>query len=134
MKMDPRPVVLGLSLCDYVIVEERTKKVSLIGTFTGLAVADFPAHVPPFSAFAVLTDGLGSATMELLATHMDTNEEVYSHQAAITFPDKLTEISYHLRVHQCVFPAPGIYQFTLTLDGEWIAQRRLRVYQRGTEG
>jgi len=90
IKMEPRPVVLGLTLCDYFLVEERTKKESLTGTFTGLGVADFPAQVLPFSVFAMLTDGLGSATI--------------------------------------------IYQFTLTLDGEWLASRRLHVYQRGTEG
>ncbi len=43
--MGPRPVVLGLSLWDYVLVEERTKKVSLIGMFTGLGVSDFPTQV-----------------------------------------------------------------------------------------
>jgi hypothetical protein len=31
--MIPPPIALGLALCDYVIVEERTKKVSLIGRF-----------------------------------------------------------------------------------------------------
>jgi hypothetical protein len=31
--MIPTPVALGLTLCDYVIVEEGTKKESLIGTF-----------------------------------------------------------------------------------------------------
>jgi hypothetical protein len=131
--MDPRPIVLGLTLCDYVIVEERTKKVSLIGTFTGLGASDFPAHVSPFSVFAVLTDGLGSATIEVLVTHMDTNEVVNSYRAIIQFPDKITEVRYHLRLRQCVFPAPGSYQFTLTLDGEWLASRRLQVYHRETE-
>ncbi len=132
--MGPRPIVVGMSLCDYVIVEERTKKLSLIGTFTGLGVPHFPALVAPFSVFAVLTDGLGGATMELLVTHMDTNEETYSHQASLTFPDKVTEVSYHLRLRQFVFPAAGTYQFTLLLDGEWMAQRRLRVYHREIEG
>ena len=131
--MNPRPIMVGMSLCDHVIVEERTKKVSLIGAFTGLGVAEFPAHVPPFSVFAVLTDGVGTATMELLVTHMDTNEEVYSHHATLTFPDKVADVLYHLRLRRFVFPASGTYQFTLLLDGDWMAQRRLRVYQREIE-
>src|SRR5262245_3803408 len=123
--MDPRPVVLGLNLCDYVIVEERTRKVSLIGTFSGLGTAEFPALAPPFSVFAMLTDGLGSATIELIVIQMETNEQVYLHQAVLTFPDKVAEVRYHLRVRQCTFPTPGNYQFTLVLDGEWMAHRRL---------
>ncbi len=131
--MHPKPIVVGLSLCDHVIVEERTKKVSLIGTFTGLGAPEFPAHVPPFSVFAVLTDGQGSATMELLVTHMETNEEMSAHQGVLNFPDKVTEVMYHLRLRWFVFPMAGTYQFTLLLDSEWLAQRRLRVYHREIE-
>src|SRR5437868_1545936 len=129
-EMEPRPVVLGLTLCDYVIVEERTKKVSLIGTFTGLGVPEFPAQPPPFSVFAILTDGLGDATMELDVTHMETNDSIFSHSGVLNFPDKVAEVAYHMRLRQCVFPAAGLYQFTLTVNGEWAAQRRLRVYKR----
>src|SRR5207248_6172022 len=102
-EMEPRPVVLGLTLCDYVIVEERTKKVSLIGTFTGLSVPQFPGQALPFSVFAVLTDGLGSGTIELGIVHMETNEVLYSHQGVLTFPDIVTEVMYHFRLRQRVF-------------------------------
>lgn len=131
--MDPRPVVLGLNLCDHVIVEERTKKVSLIGTFTGLGANKFPALLPPFSVFAMLTDGVGSVTMKLSITHMDTNEVVYSYSGNLQFPDKVAEVAYHMRLRQCILPAPGLYQFTLWIDNEWAAQRRLRVYHKEVE-
>ena len=131
--MHPRPIVVGLTLCDHVIVEEKTKKISLIGAFTGLSAPAFPARVPPFSVFTVLTDGSGSATIKLLVTHMDTNEEVYSHEGVQFFPNKVAEVRYHLRLRQFAFPAAGSYQFTLLVDGEWMAHRRLRVYQREIE-
>jgi hypothetical protein len=126
--MPTPPVAVSLTLCDYVIVEERTKKISLIGTFTGLKVADFPATPHPFSVFAVLTDGIGDVTIDLSVTQLATNEEVAIHQGRMRFPDKLAEVSYHARLHHCTFPAPGVYQFTLLADGEWVAHRRLRVY------
>lgn len=131
--MYPKPIVVGLTLCDQVIVEERTQKVSIIGSFTGLGATAFPAHVPPFSVMAVLTDGLGNGRIELVVRHVESNEEVYAHRADLVFSDKVAEVTYHLRLRQLVFPAPGNYQFTLLLDGEWMAQRRLRVYQRETE-
>ena len=43
--------------------------------------------------------------------------------APIHFPDKLTELRVHFRVRELVVPGPGQYQFTLTIDGEFIAQR-----------
>jgi hypothetical protein len=57
--MASRPVAIGMTLCDYVIVEEKTKKVSLIGAFTGMRVSRFPSDPSPFSVYAALTDGLG---------------------------------------------------------------------------
>jgi hypothetical protein len=126
--MVPTPVALGLALCDYVIVEERTKKVSLIGTFAGIRVNEFPATPSPFSVFAVLTDGQGHATIRLSVVQLETDEEVYAYQSQVHFADPLAEVSFHLRVHQCVFPAAGAYQFTLLVDGDWVAQRRIRVY------
>jgi hypothetical protein len=47
--MKSMPVAIGLHLCDYLIVEDRTRKVSLVGTFTGLPMAELPGVTPPFS-------------------------------------------------------------------------------------
>jgi hypothetical protein len=128
--MVPCPVVVGLTLCDYVIVEERTKKVSLVGSFTGIAVERFPAVVPAFSLFAVVTDGIGTGTVEVIANRLDTAEEVASYRGPLRFPDQLTEVSFHLRLRQFTVPSAGLYQFTLLIDGEWVAQRRFRVYAK----
>ena len=66
--MIPPPIALALALCDYVILEERTKKVSVIGRFNSFSVTRFPAMVVPFSAYALLTDGLGDARVELVVS------------------------------------------------------------------
>ncbi len=128
--MVPRPIVLGLTLCDYVVVEEKTRKVSLIGTFAAIAASSFPAMAQPFSVFVVLTDGLGDATIELVITRLDSGDEVFSYRGQLHFPGKLAEVSFHARLRQCSFPAPGQYQFTLLIDGEWIAHRRIQVYSK----
>jgi hypothetical protein len=125
----PPPIALGLTLCDYVIVEERTKKVSLVGSFTGIAVSEFPAVPNPFSVFAVLTNGLGDVNVNLVVTQLDTDAEVYVDQMPVHFPDKLAEINLHFRMRRCEFPDAGWYQFTLLADGQWVAQRRVNVYQ-----
>jgi hypothetical protein len=130
--MVPKPIALALFLCDYVIVEERTKKISLIGNFTGVAADRFPTILPPFSIFAVLTDGIGDATIEIGVARLDTAEELFVYRSSLHFPDKLAEVPFHVRLRQCSFPSPGLYQFTLLVDGDWIAQRRIRVHLRGS--
>jgi hypothetical protein len=59
--MVPPPTVVGLTLCDVVIVDEGTRKVSLINTFTGIRLASFPASPQPFCVYTTLAGGQGEA-------------------------------------------------------------------------
>src|SRR5262245_49033881 len=116
----PRP--LRLTVCDYVIVEEGTRKVSLLGSIARFRGIRFPAVVPSFSLCAVLTDGMGSGTAEVLLTRMDTHASVYIYRESVYLPNRLAQVSFHARFNQFSFPAPGKYQFTLLVDGESVAQ------------
>jgi hypothetical protein len=130
--MPPTPVAPGLSLCDYLIVEERTHKVSLIGMFSGAAVAQVPTVLPPFCAYALLSDSEGRVPIELTITHLGTSAEVYTARHVLTFPDRLTEVHCIMRINDCEIKAPGVHQVTLqTAGGQWIAQQRLRIRLRG---
>ena len=125
--MIPPPIALGLTLCDYILLEAGTGKVSLIGTFSGIRGVRFPLIPAPFCIFASLTGGAGDATVELAAIDLETNEEVLSQQAVLHFPDRFTEVYAVYRQIQCEFPKPSTYLFTMLVDGDWIAHRRLRV-------
>jgi hypothetical protein len=94
------------------------------------AVERFPSDPQRFSVFAVLTDALGSGTIELVVSHLDKAEEVYSQIGQITFPDRLRIVNTHIRVHTIRFHTPGLYEVMLLIDNEAVAQRKLRVYQK----
>src|SRR5436190_23692934 len=106
--MVPTPTAIGLTLCDYVIVEERTKKVSVIGSFTGLKVAGLPAAPQPFSVFASLIDGEGDESVELSVTEVSSDKEIDVLRRPIHFSDRLAEMQVRFRLNECVFPAPGV--------------------------
>jgi hypothetical protein len=116
-----------MTLCDYILVEEGTNKVSLIGTFSGIRGVQFPLNPSPFCVFATLTGGFGDATVEHAVTNLQTNKEIYGRQATMHFPDRFTEVRAVYRQVECQFPTAGTYLFTLLVDGDWIAHRRLRV-------
>jgi hypothetical protein len=115
-------------------VEEGTKKVSLIGSFASIRAPEFPLLRPQFCVFAALTDGQGEATAQLSVTHLETDREVYTLLRGLRFPDRFTEVRILFRLLEFRFPAPGSYLFTLLIDGEWAAHRRIRVYQAAQEG
>ena len=48
----------------------------------------------------------------------------------IRFADRLQEMIVRFRLGGCPFPVPGTYQFTLLVDGAWVAHQRFVVSQR----
>src|SRR5438552_2682291 len=118
-------------LCDQVVFEQGTQKPYLLGVFTGIAAENFPTIPRPFDVFAALTDGLGRVTMTLSVVHLDADQEIYSQSVTIRFPDPLRVVNVRIRVRRLSLEIAGTYLFTLTVDDEEIASRRVRVYQVG---
>jgi hypothetical protein len=125
--MFPPPTALGLTLCEKVIIEEGTKNITLVNTFTKRVFKEFPSPPEPFFLVAALTGGMGDATIRWVANRLDTFEEITSQDRRANFPDRLLEAHLIFRINECSFPAPGRYQFTLLIDGDWIAHRQLNV-------
>jgi hypothetical protein len=48
----------------------------------------------------------------------------------VRFTDRPGFVECVFRFNRFPFPGPGVYLFGLYLDGEWAAQRALRVYTR----
>ena len=127
--MTPTPTAISLSLCNQVILDRQTSKSSVIGIFTGLAVDQFPSVAERFSVFASLTDAVGDGTIEIAAIQLASGNQIYSQKGQISFPDRFTVINVNFRVRTISFPSPGSYSILLKLDGESVAERRIRIYQ-----
>jgi hypothetical protein len=116
-------------LCDQVIFEQGTQKPFLLRVFTGIAVDNLPSAPQRFDIFVALTDGLGDVTINLSVVHLESNAEIYSQEIALHFPDPLQVVNVRFRVRRLIFDDVGTYLFALTVDGEEIAARRVRVYR-----
>ncbi len=82
-----RPTASGLILCQEVIIEEKTRRATLVNTTDWLRCPTFPSPPQRLVAYAVLTDGLGDAEMALTVTRLDTLEEVDKKQLRARFSD-----------------------------------------------
>jgi hypothetical protein len=128
--MNPPVIALGLTLCEKVIVEERTRNTTIVSTFTKMFADEFPSPPERFALAAVLTGGQGEGTLDLVITRLDTDEETYSIRRQLRFPGRLAEVQVVFHLRDCSFPAPGQYDAILLVDGEWIARRKFSVQQR----
>jgi hypothetical protein len=129
--MNPPVIALGLTLCEKVIVEERTRNTTIVSTFTKMFADEFPSRPERFALAAVLTGGQGEGTVDLVITRLDTDEETYSLQRQLRFPGRLAEVRVVFRIRDCSFPAPGQYDATLFVDGDPVARRKFSVEERG---
>ena len=127
--MIPPPLTVGLTLCHYVMVEERTKNVSLIGGFSKFRGRAFPFAPAPFCVYTSLIGGHDTGELELTVTSLETDEEVFALRRPLTFLDRLTPVRVLFRLNDCEFPVAGFYLMTLLMDGEWVAQLRFEVSQ-----
>jgi hypothetical protein len=131
--MTPKPIAIGLLLCDHVIIDKDTNSPSAIGIFTGLAVEDFPSDSQRFSVLSILSDAQGAGQGRLVVYRLDEHwmrqEEVYTTQRTIRFPDRFVVVNINIRVRTIRFPASGSYEFVLFVDSDEVAHRRVNVYQ-----
>jgi hypothetical protein len=128
--MNPPPIVLGLAICEKVIVEEGTKNVTLVSTFTKLIIEEFPSPPQRFAVYIVLTEGIGDAKMKMLITSLENDEVIHTDEFTVRFPNRLMEVRVLFRVARCSFPRAGKYQVTLFLDDDWLAERQIQLAER----
>jgi hypothetical protein len=121
------PTASGLILCEQVIIEEKTRNVSLVNTMGRLHCSTFPSPPQRLVIYAALTNGMGEGTMSLVVSRLDMLEEVDQRRWQMRFTSPLRIVRLMLRPPALSFPAPGQYQYTSFADGEWVAQTILEV-------
>ena len=121
------PSAWRLVLCEQAVVEEKTRNVTLVNSFSRLRCPSFPSPAARFVTYALLSGELGDATMSLVVSRLDTLEDVHEARWQMKFRDRLRPIRLVLRLSRLSFPAPVRYQFSLMADGEEVAQTVLEV-------
>lgn len=121
------PVAIGLTVCEQVIVEEKTHNITLVNCLTRLRVRKVPSELHRLVVHAWLTDGLGSGKVRFELVRLDTFDEIWSKEIPATFSHPLQEFRAVFR-GALSFPVEGHYQASLLADGTTIAQRKFKVF------
>jgi hypothetical protein len=130
--MAQRPNAIGLHVCEQVIIDEGTRYVTLVNSFSRRFVQHDPPEPLAFVVFARLTEGQGQIPLELVITRLDTLDEIFQQQTIGAFADPLRVIRFILRFQAYSFPQVGTYDVVLLADGEPIARQRIQLLLGGT--
>ena len=120
-----KPILLALVLCDTIIREAGTNKLSLIGTFNGVFSNTFPCTHPSLSVYLAITEGRGKVPCILRMTSLDENKTIFELPGQIEFggPTSVGELVFQLQSVR--FEHPGVYAIEFWANGDLLGSRKV---------
>jgi hypothetical protein len=123
------PVAINLTVCEQLIVEEKTHNITLVNCFARLKVRKVPSGPYRLVFYARLTEGRRDVKLTLKVLHPSTLEAILERETSATFSHPFEELNIIFR-GSISFPVAGRYQVNLLANGEIIAQRTLEIVIR----
>jgi hypothetical protein len=133
-KKKPPPICKAILLCDHVIVDALTKKLSIIGIFEAFAIVSTPPTTAPFTAFLQMTDGVGRYGVTIEIHDLQTGKILgRTREVQIEFPQRQTKLNFFSPVPPLPLPTPhvGRYDFVVFADGQEIDRQQFEVRDAG---
>lgn len=126
------PIVLSINLCDTIIRDESTKKVSLIGLFSVIHSQTFPVKHPEMHVYVALTNGHGQQDIDVRFVPLDSNNPLVGIKGQLNFQNPLQVVELNLKWRGVEFSAPGEYLVEVLCNGNRIGDRKFEVINPNT--
>ncbi len=122
MNEAPVPTTLAMLLCDSVIVDEMTKKKSLIGVFEDVNAVAFPTQLN-CALYAKLVDAEGTYNFRIRLVRLQDETVVTELPGAqAVLPDRLKAAELAINLLGLVIPEAGKYEFQLWANDVYLAR------------
>lgn len=123
----PKPVVLSINICDSIIRDEITKKVSLIGLFSVIHANTFPVAHPFCHVYVALTNGHGLYKTVLRIVNMNNNKSIFNMDGDLNIVSPLQVVELNIGLQGLRFEEAGKYSVQVLCNGEPIGCRDFMV-------
>lgn len=124
----PPPKCKAILICDQVIVEAGTGKVSVIGTFDAFYLEEIPSQTKPANVFLQFADGIGSYSITIEVWDLQTDEVIArTEELAMQFPQRLLKMSLILQLPALPIQQAGSFDLVVLADGEEVDRQQFHV-------
>ncbi len=138
----PTPSILSINVCDTIIRDEKTRKVSLIGLFNTINAHSFPATHGLMHVYIAMTNGHGKYETEVRFVSLEDNHPIIGMRGEVNFNSLLDAVEINIEWRDIPFKKPGNYAIEVLCDKIPISSRKFRVIgmenivppTKGTEG
>jgi hypothetical protein len=129
----PRPLVLAINICDTVIRDELTHKISLIGLFSVIRTVNLPCTHPLLYIYVALTGGHGTRDLEIRLVRTADEQPIISMTGSVTFTSPLQVCELNVAWQNVTFEKAGEYavEVCCAKDPVPIGDRKFNVIQVG---
>lgn len=119
----PKPIVLSINICDTIIRDEITKKVSLIGLFSVIHANTFPVVHPLCHVYVALTNGHGLYKTTLRIVSLDNGQLIFNMDGDLNIANPLQVVELNIGLQGLRFDRPGKYSVEVVCDGDPVSSR-----------
>lgn len=126
-KSTSKPIVMSINVCDEIIRDEISKKISLIGLFSQIQITTFPAQHPSLHVYVSLTDGHGEYEGELRFVSEEDNNVIASMKGKVPFQNPLQTVELNFTINNLKFERPGKYRVEFLCGGEPVGSKQFIV-------
>ena len=124
------PYPKALLLCDAIIVDEISKKKTLVGVFSQINIESFPAHFYPMTLYARLIDAEG--VYDFILQYVQVSNDKLLNKADIpnvTIPDRLAIHEIVIKLPILPIPDPGQYEFRIWANNKYVGSTSFKAVQ-----
>ena len=126
----PPPVVLAIVICDLIIRDELTKKLTMVGVFSTVYGLKLPVVLGGgMSVYAALTDGRGEYRNRIVVKHLESDTIVFQAEGPLAFQNPHQVVELNMKLPQVSFPHWGRYEISLLSEGNLLGGRTFTVQQ-----
>lgn len=119
------PTVLNLMLADGVH-RDSSGKYSILGVFTTIKAATFPATQQSAALYATLTEGYGRVGLLFQIVCLEHDEQPFAaFQVGVDFADPLQVVEIGLPLPPFTVPHPGTFRLQAVCNGTVLSERHL---------
>lgn len=129
-KYAPTPYLKAIILCDSAIVDETTKKKTLVGIFDQVAAAKFPTNHHTATIYARLIDAEGSYDFTLQYVQVSSDRTLGELAISqVQIPDRLATYELIIRLPPLYIPEPGEYEFRIWANKKYVGSTSFKALQ-----
>ena len=123
----PSPIVLSIVICDTIIRDEQTKKISLIGLFNAIRTDSFPCTHNQMHVYVALTEGHGKYKTEIRFIEAGGEVPIAGIVGELNFTSPLQIAELNTCWQKLHFKKPGEYIVEILCDGKPVGSRKFIV-------